>query len=222
LSAEHHPALAHHFDSLEQQHGATSLGVWFFLASEVLIFGALFLGYTIYFWKFPDEWRAASSHLNAVLGGLNTAVLLGSSLTMALAVRAGQLGDRRQIVLYLALTLALGTAFLGVKAAEWTHDYHLGLVPNLGFLPEPWREQGVNPYRVQLFFAIYFSMTGLHALHMIAGLAVIGWLIWLAHKGRFSAEYNSPVELTGLYWHFVDVVWIFLFPLFYLVGGARH
>lgn len=221
MSVEHHSALAHQFDSLEQQHAATSLGMWLFLASEVLIFGALFLGYSIYYYLYPDAWAAGSAHLNAWLGGLNTAILLGSSLTVALAVRAGQLGDNRQIFLYLVVTVLLGIAFLGIKAVEWTHDYHERLVPGPHFDALRWREAGISPQHAQLFFAVYFSMTGLHALHMIGGLAVIVWLIVLAWQQRFSADYNSPVELTGLYWHFVDIVWIFLFPLFYLIGHSH-
>jgi cytochrome c oxidase subunit 3 len=225
LSVEHahHPALKHHFDSLRQQHEATSLGMWVFLASEVLIFAGLFLAYAIYKTTFPAEFAAGSAHQNVWLGATNTAVLLASSLTMALAVRAAQLGVRSQQVLFLALTLALGTAFLVIKLTfEWSHDYDERLVPGLRFDLGAWKDRAFGR-RVELYFFLYFTMTGLHALHMVAGMGVLAVLIALARKGRFDPEYYSPVELTGLYWHFVDVIWIFLFPLFYLIGtGPGH
>jgi cytochrome c oxidase subunit III len=221
--APHHPALKHHFDSLRQQHEATSLGMWVFLASEVLIFAGLFLAYALYRGKFPAEFAAGSAHQNVWIGATNTAILLASSLTMALAVRAAQLGLRSQQVLFLALTLALGTAFLVIKLTlEWAEDYRHWMVPGLRFDLGAWKDPTFGR-RVELYFFLYFTMTGLHALHMVAGMGVLAVLIALARRGRFDADYYSPVELTGLYWHFVDVIWIFLFPLFYLIAtGSGH
>ncbi len=225
MSAEHahHPALKHHFDSLAQQHEATSLGMWVFLASEVLIFAGLFLAYAIYKTMFPEEFQAGTAHQSVLIGTVNTAVLLASSLTMALAVRAAQLGVRGQQVLFLSLTLGLGTLFLVLKLTlEWAHDYREGLVPGLAFNLSAWKDVAFAR-RVEMYFVLYFVMTGLHALHMVAGMGVLAVLIVLARQGRFDPEYFSPVELTGLYWHFVDVIWIFLFPLFYLVAaGPGH
>jgi cytochrome c oxidase subunit III len=220
LSAEHHPALAHHFENLDQQREAETLAMWTFLVTEVLLFGGLFFAYTLYRWFYPGPFAGGSGHLNWKLGAFNTAVLLGSSLTMALAVRAAQLGQARPTTGYLGATLGLGTIFLAIKGFEWTHDWHLGLVPGLHFNHAAWKsvEQG---RLVELFFSLYFTMTGLHAIHMIVGMGVIVWLMRRAWEGAYSPEYNSPVELTGLYWHFVDVVWIFLFPLFYLLGSSH-
>jgi cytochrome c oxidase subunit 3 len=220
LSAEHHPALAHHFDNLGQQREAETLAMWAFLVTEILLFGGLFFAYTLYRLRYPGAFAAGSGHLNWLLGAFNTGVLLGSSLTMALAVRAAQLGQRKPTTAYLGATLGLGTVFLVIKAFEWTHDWHVGLVPGLHFTYAGWQsaEQG---RLAELFFSLYFTMTGLHAIHMIVGMAVIVWLMRRAWENAYSPEYHSPVELTGLYWHFVDVVWIFLFPLFYLLGSSH-
>ncbi len=217
MTVSHHPALAHQFDSLEQQHQTALLGMWMFLATEVLFFGGLFTGYTVYRIWYPETFAAASGHLNLWLGAINTAVLIGSSLTMALAVHAAQLGRRGGQMLYLGLTMALGTVFLAIKAVEWHHDLEVRMVPGWDsefFNPEGWS----RPEEVYLFFSFYFGMTGLHALHMIVGLGVLAWLWRRARRGEFDAEYSTPIELAGLYWHFVDIVWIFLFPLFYLIG----
>ncbi len=220
------PPLAHHFATLDQQHYAALLGMWVFLITEVLLFGGVFLGYAIYRGQAPDAFAAASEHLGQsvgglehvpFLGGLNTIVLLGSSFTMALAVRAGQIGSRAGMVRNLSLTLFLGAIFLGIKAYEYTHDWHLGMIPGIKFDDSLWH--GVNPRHVELFFIFYFVLTGLHAIHMVIGMAILAVILLKAQRGRFSAAYYTPVELAGLYWHFVDVVWIFLFPLLYLI---RH
>jgi cytochrome c oxidase subunit 3 len=209
------PAHARHFDSAEQQRESASLGMWIFLATEVMFFGGLFLAYTLYRWQWPEAFRAASHHLDVELGTWNTAVLIGSSLTMALAVRAAQVGRRRAIVTCLLLTMLLGSVFLGVKAYEYHHKYVEHMVPGLGFqVASP--ESG----RIAMFFYLYFAMTGLHALHMIAGLGVLFVMVVLAARGRFSPDDHNAIECSGLYWHFVDIVWIFLFPLLYLIG--RH
>jgi cytochrome c oxidase subunit 3 len=206
--------LQHHFDSLEQQQAASTLGMWVFLATEVLFFGGMFMAYTIYRMWYPDGWVAASHHLDVTLGAFNTAVLIGSSLTMAMAVRAAQLGQRNAQVLFLALTMLLGAAFLGVKVVEYADKFEHHLVPGPNFLFDDARYARA----AQIFFSVYFAMTGMHALHMIIGLGLLTWLLIGALRGAFTAQWNTPVELVGLYWHFVDIIWIFLFPLLYLVG----
>jgi cytochrome c oxidase subunit 3 len=212
----HHPRLQHHFDTLEQQQHAATLGMWVFLMTEVLFFGGLFLAYTLYRTWYPEMFVQASSHLNVTLGAANTIVLIASSLTMALAVNAAQLGERNRLVILLIATMILGTAFLGVKYVEYADKFHHHLVPGPNFaFAAPWTQQA------QLYFSLYFAMTGLHALHMIVGLGIMTVLTIQAWQGRFTAEYYTPIEIGGLYWHFVDIVWIFLFPLLYLIGGAH-
>jgi cytochrome c oxidase subunit 3 len=206
-------AVAEQFDSLEQQRDASTLGMWLFLVTEVMFFGGLFTAYAVYRWSHPAEFAAASRHLDVVLGTVNTAVLICSSLTMALAVHAAAIGRRRGTAAFLALTIVLGAAFLVIKGFEYAHKFHEDLVPGSNF--------GAHGGRaVELFFSLYFAMTGLHALHMVIGIAILAILTVKALRGRYTSENHSAVEVTGLYWHFVDVVWIFLFPLLYLIG--RH
>jgi cytochrome c oxidase subunit 3 len=206
--------LQHHFDSLEQQLDASTFGMWVFLATEVLFFGGMFMAYALYRMWYPDAWTAASHHLEIKLGALNTAVLIGSSLTMALAVHAAQTGNRGAQVLFITLTLLLGLTFLGVKVIEYSDKFEHHLVPGPGFLfDDPRYARGA-----QIFFSVYFAMTGMHALHMIIGAGLLTWLLIGALRGRFTQIWYTPVEIVGLYWHFVDIVWIFLFPLLYLVG----
>lgn len=212
---KHSAALAHHFEDLDQQKECATLGMWAFLVTEVLFFGGLFTVYMVYRFLYPAAFAEGSHHLDIALGGFNTAVLIGSSLTMAFAVRAGQRGNPRHIVIFLLLTMLLGGVFLGVKAVEYSHKWHEHLVPGKYF-----QYEGPLSGQVQLFFALYFAMTGMHALHMVIGTGLMTWLIVKTFRGRFSAAYYSPVEMVGLYWHFVDIVWIFLFPLLYLIG--RH
>lgn len=212
-AAHHHPALAHHFENLGEQKEASSLGMWVFIAQEVMFFGGMFLAYTVYRNVYPAAFAEASHHLDWKLGGINTAVLILSSLTMALAVRAAALGHRKQIVLFLIATVVLGSIFLGVKVVEYGDKFEHHLVPGPHF-----QFPGPNARPAQIFYSLYFAMTGLHALHMIIGIPILLVLAWMAHRGRYGPEYHTPVEMTGLYWHFVDIVWIFLFPLFYLVG----
>jgi cytochrome c oxidase subunit 3 len=211
----HPPALAHHFDDLGQQHEAAALGMWVFLVTEVLFFGGLFLVYSIYRSWYSGAFAAASHELDIVLGGINTAVLITSSLTMALAVHAAQLGHRRTLMLFLIATMALGGVFLGIKAVEYYHKFveHHVPGPSFQFEHEYFRQ-------AQIFFSLYFIMTGLHALHMVVGFGIMLFMLWWAWNGTVTAEYYSPIEISGLYWHFVDIVWIFLFPLLYLIG--RH
>lgn len=210
--AAHHPDLQHHFDTLEQQHEAATLGMWLFLITEVLFFGGLFLAYMVYRMWYPEAWIEGSRALDIVLGGVNTVVLITSSLTMALAVRAAQTGSPRATVNWLLATMALGLTFLVIKYFEYAHKFELNEVPGFNFeWHTPHRDQ------VEIFFSLYFTMTGLHALHMVIGFGVLSVIAWMAYKRRFTPEWNTPVEISGLYWHFVDIVWIFLFPLLYLV-----
>jgi cytochrome c oxidase subunit 3 len=211
----HHPALAHHFDNLEQQNEAATLGMWVFLVTEVLFFGGLFATYLVYRNWYPEAFAAASHELDVTLGTINTVVLITSSLTMALAVHAAQLGQRRLLMTFLVLTMVLGAAFLGIKGVEYYHKFAEHHVPGPGFQFEK------EHFRhAQLFFSLYFVMTGLHALHMVIGIGIMLVMLWWAWRGTITAEYYSPIEISGLYWHFVDIVWIFLFPLLYLIG--RH
>lgn len=207
--------IAHQFDDAEQQQEASTLGMWVFLATEILFFGGMFLGYTVYRTAFPQAFGAASRHLEITLGTFNTAVLLCSSLTMAMAVRQAQLGNRKLLILFLALTMVLGAAFLGIKFYEYYQKYDERLIPGTRFA---W--QGSDSSHAALFFVFYFVMTGMHALHMVIGLGLMSVLILLARRNRFSSAYYTPVELGGLYWHFVDIVWVFLFPLLYLVDRS--
>lgn len=215
LSEQHHPALAHHFDDLDQQFEAAGLGMWAFLIQEILFFGGLFAVYLIYRMSYPEAFIQGSHYLDITLGGVNTAILICSSLTMALAVFYGQQGKRKQLIMFLVFTVVLGAAFLGIKAVEYTHKFHEHLVPGPLFNPAE-----AHAPQMQIFFAVYFAMTGMHALHMVIGIGILFYLIYQAQRGRYSKEYNSPIEIFGLYWHFVDIVWIFLFPLLYLIG--RH
>jgi cytochrome c oxidase subunit III len=216
---EHHvPGLAHHFDNLEQQAEATTLGMWVFLVTEVLFFGGLFMVYTVYRTWYPEAFAAASHSLDINLGTINTAVLITSSLTMALAVHAAQLGQRKLLMLFLLATMALGAVFLGIKSVEYYQKFVEHHVPGPSFhFEEP--QYAVH---AQIFFSLYFVMTGLHALHMIIGFGIMLFMFRWAWNGTITEEYSSPVEIAGLYWHFVDIVWIFLFPLLYLLGRHAH
>jgi cytochrome c oxidase subunit III len=208
------PALLAHFQTAAQQRDAAKLGMWIFLVTEILFFSGLFLAYSVYRSLHPEMFLAAHKHLSVPLGGLNTVVLITSSFTMALAVRAAQLGDRRRLVLLLLLTIACALVFLGVKGLEYAHKFHEGLLPGRFYHPE---HGLVIPGKPHLFFGIYFMLTGLHGLHVVIGIGVLSWILLRARRGDFSPAYFTPVENTGLYWHLVDLVWIFLFPLLYLV-----
>jgi cytochrome c oxidase subunit 3 len=214
----HPPALAHHFDSLAQQTEASTLGMWVFLVTEVLFFGGLFLCYTVYRWEYPAAFAAASHSLDVTLGTINTVVLITSSLTMALAVHAAQTGQRKLIMLFLVATMVLGAVFLGIKSVEYYHKFVEHHVPGPGFQ----FEEKELARHAQIFFSLYFVMTGLHALHMIIGFGIMTWMLIWTWRGTITAEYFSPIEISGLYWHFVDIVWIFLFPLLYLLGRHAH
>jgi cytochrome c oxidase subunit 3 len=234
--AHAHPALQHHFENMEQQREAGTLGMWVFLVTEIMFFGGMFLAYTLYRYKYPEAFAAASNHLDIKLGATNTVVLIVSSFTMAMAVFSTQVGKRRNSIFFLIATLALGFTFLGIKAVEYKakYDDHLipgHLIPGNPFNPvvaqhgdtDPHKlhlPEGASVHNVEMFYWIYFAMTGMHAVHMIIGAGIITVILIMAWRRKFSPEYHSPVEISGLYWHFVDIIWIFLFPLLYLLG--RH
>jgi cytochrome c oxidase subunit 3 len=202
------PALARHFDDLAQQRLSASLGMWVFLATEVLFFGGTITAFVVDRARWPDVFAAASHRLDAAVGTVNTALLLASSFTMALAVHAARHGRRRPLAALLVFTALVGCLFLGVKAAEWNREIGEGLFPGRGF-----RWEGQDAGAAQLFFGLYFVMTGLHALHLLIAIGLLAFLLVRQARGR-----AIPVEVPGLYWHFVDVLWIFLFPLLYLAG----
>ena len=222
---------------MEQQRTAGTIGMWVFLVTEIMFFGGMFLTYTLYRNLYPKAFASASNHLDLKLGAINTAVLIFSSFTMAMAVYCTQVGKRQLQILSLILTIGLGVSFLGIKAVEY-HDKYVDnlipgrLIPGRPFHPEvqapgtPFDEHklhllpGASVNNVEMFFWIYFAMTGMHALHMIIGVGLLTVLLIGSMRNRYSPEYFNPVEITGLYWHFVDIVWIFLFPLLYLLG--RH
>jgi cytochrome c oxidase subunit 3 len=205
----------HHFADSGQQFDAAVFGTWIFLITEIMFFGGAFMAYILYRSWYPEAFAAGSHQLDVTLGALNTAVLIASSLTVVLSVRAAQHGKQAVLLRWLLATIALGLMFLVVKGFEYHAKWVHHLVPGPHF---QW--QGPDTANVELFFSIYFAMTGLHALHMVIGVGLFSWLVMQTIRGKYSASYYTPVECTGLYWHFVDLVWIYLFPLLYLIG--RH
>lgn len=243
-TTEHHPALVHQFDDMAQQKEASTFGMWVFLLTEIMMFGGLFVAYMIYRLKYYEAFVAGSTSISVNWGFVNTLVLICSSLTMALAVSAAQRGIRRQQQLFLVLTMALGVVFLVIKGIEYNAKYQEHHVPG-GFFQtfdavkdHPNQEHNIYwdlvnkdhftpesalsvARQTEIFFCFYFAMTGLHALHMIIGLILMTWLLRKASRNEFGPNYYTPVELGGLYWHFVDIVWIFLFPLLYLINRTH-
>jgi cytochrome c oxidase subunit 3 len=213
--AEAVPAVAHQFDDAAQQREASTLGMWAFLITEIMFFGGMFLLYLIYRGSYPQTFAQASNHMDIILGTINTTVLIASSLTVVLSVHAAHDGKQKALLVFLALTILLGLIFLGIKFTEYAHKFDEHLFPGLNF-----GYDGENPGQAAIFFSLYFAMTGLHALHMVIGIGIFLALMLFAWRGRYSKYYFTPVEMAGLYWHFVDIIWIFLFPLFYLLG--RH
>ena len=211
----HTAELAHHFVSYEQQRESATLGMWTFLVTEILFFGGLFAAYIVYRVLYPHVFIEGSRHLDVKLGTINTVILISSSLTMAFAVRSAQLGRGKLSAVLLIATIVLGSVFLGIKFDEYHHKFAEHLIPGPGF-----RAASTDPRTLQLFFFLYFMMTGLHAVHMIIGIGLLAVVAVLAYRGYFTPQNHNFIEGCGLYWHFVDVVWIFLFPLLYLVG--RH
>lgn len=206
-------ALREHFVTPEQQRQTSAIGMWIFLASEVMMFGALFTGYTVYRVSHPQAFAEGSAHMEIWLGSINTAVLLTSSLTVALAEHSAQLGRRGLLALFLVLTVLIGCLFLGIKFTEYIDHFHQHEAPGVWFN----FARGETP-PVEMFFVYYFIMTGLHSIHMIVGIFILLWLLYRTWLGSFTAIYHTPVFMGGLYWHFVDIIWIFLYAIFYLPG----
>jgi cytochrome c oxidase subunit 3 len=232
----HHRSLQHQFDTMEQQKESSTLGMWLFLVTEIMFFGGLFTAYVIYRRWYPEAFLLASNTLDVLWGGINTAVLICSSLTMALAIWAAQVNWRKGIVIFLLATIVLGGVFLGIKAVEYKDKFTHHHVPGPHFVFDVAHAGGEGEHagghiaeiaardpllerHTQIFFSLYFIMTGLHATHMVIGMIILGVLAWYAWKGKYDSTYYNPLEMTGLYWHFVDIVWIFLFPLLYLLGA---
>jgi cytochrome c oxidase subunit 3 len=205
--------LAHHFSDAAQQNESAKLGMWVFLLTEILLFGGLFVAYAVFRSWNPEMFYNAHKYLNISLGAINTIVLISSSVTMALAVRSMQLNRKKQAAVLLWSTLLLAAVFLVIKYFEYSHKIHLGQLPGKFYTFTG--IEGTNPH---VFFSVYFAMTGLHGIHVLAGMVVIGWMIFRTGRDHFSAEYFTPLELTGLYWHLVDLIWIYIFPLLYLIG----
>ncbi|HXC53257.1 MAG TPA: cytochrome c oxidase subunit 3 family protein [Candidatus Limnocylindrales bacterium] len=206
--------LQSHFANEQQQYETATFGMWVFLVTEIMFFGGLFTAYLFYRIQYADAFVHASHHLDIVLGTFNTVVLIGSSLTMAMAVHSARMSRSKSIAFWIAATMLLGSIFLGVKAYEYTHKWHEGLFPANFFYSAP------DAAQQRIYFSLYFAMTGLHATHMVIGMGIMVIIAWQALKGAYTSRWYTPVEIMGLYWHFVDLVWIFLFPLLYLIG--RH
>ncbi|MBX7231998.1 MAG: cytochrome c oxidase subunit 3 family protein [Bdellovibrionales bacterium] len=213
-STKHH--YAHHFESAEHEYQTSKFGLWLFLCTEILMFGGLFVGYAIFHHKYPELFKAGSHFLDWRLGSLNTVVLLISSFTMALSIYYAQMNDRAKTLINLYITLICGFIFMGVKFFEYSHKIHEGLLPGHLF---HYAGEGANAVaNLPLYFSFYFCMTGLHGTHVLAGLFLIAWLIVRTHRGEFGPKYYTPLECVGLFWHLIDLIWIYLFPLLYLVG----
>ena len=207
-----HTHVAHQFNDSAQQNEAAKLGMWAFLATEILFFGGMFTAYAVYRWQHPDAFAQASQYMDVLLGGINTGVLLLSSLTVALGVHAIQEGKSKQLFRFLIATIILGITFLVIKGIEYDHKFVEHLVPGFDFV-----FPGPQAPCAAMYFVLYFVMTGFHALHMLVGIGVMTVMAVKTARGRFSASYYTPIEISGLYWHFVDIVWIFLYPLLYLI-----
>jgi len=212
----HSPFLRHHFEDMAQQFDSSTLGMWVFLLTEIMFFGGMFGAYTVYRSMYPDAFASTSKHMIPLLGATNTAVLICSSLTMAFAVRWAHIGSRSVVRVMLILTMIFGIAFICVKFTEYYLHYKDHLVPWLNF---QYPEHPALAHNAEILFCFYFFMTGFHALHMFVGLGLLTYLLIKNEKIVFGPDYYSPVEIIGLYWHFVDIVWIFLFPLLYLIGA---
>lgn len=228
------PQHRHHFETEQQQREAGSFGMWLFLLTEIMFFGGMFFSYLLYRNWYYDAFVSASNQLNVPLGAINTVILISSGFFMALAVWASEVRNRKLLVVFLWLTTFFGFAFLGIKAVEYHEKWEKHHIPGASFdvhefINPPLNDKGVATekalppdmaQKTQVFFFLYFAMTGMHALHMIIGLGLLFWLIWRAGRGDFTDGYVAPIENFGLYWHFVDIVWLFLFPLLYLIN--RH
>lgn len=212
----HHPYHQHHFATMEQQFDTAKIGMWLFIVTEILLFGGLFAGFGLLQNKYPQEFLEAHHHLQKPLGALNTVVLLISSWTMVMAVYSAQTDQQKKQIRYLWLTILCAAIFLVVKYFEYSEKFHAGHYPGRWYNPvEPDSIPGSFGY--QAFYSFYFMMTGLHGFHIVVGIGLLYWLVLRARKGHFSSAYFTPVELVGLYWHIVDMIWIYLFPTYYLI-----
>ncbi len=209
-------SLHHHYAEINQQREAATLGMWVFLVTEVMFFGGMITGYLAYRYSYPEAFREASIHMLVIAGTLNTALLITASLFIAFAVHAAREDNRKLLVWCLVIAMFLGICFLSVKGYEYWDHWVEHKVPGPTF---QW--DGPDPRHAELFFVLYFFLTGFHALHMIIGVTAVGIIAWFAYRGRYTPEYHNPVENVALYWHFVDIVWIFLYPMLYLIGH-RH
>ncbi|HEX6905177.1 MAG TPA: cytochrome c oxidase subunit 3 family protein [Terriglobales bacterium] len=205
--------LRHHFEDMEQQREASSMGMWVFLITEIMFFGGMFMAYLLYRYEYFVAWQEGSQHMNFWIGTVNTAVLICSSLTMVLAVLAIQQGRRRLTSVLLAATICFAVAFMVLKGIEYHEHWLAHEFPGPSF-----HFAGIDPRHVEMFFVLYFVMTGFHALHVLIGIGLVSTMLYMNERGHFSADYHNPVENVGLYWHFVDLVWIYLYPLLYLIG----
>jgi len=237
-STLHPPVLKHHFDNLHQQHASERLGMWMFLATEVMFFAGLFAAYTVYRMWYPDDFEFAGSLLLWKIAAINTFLLITSSLTMTLAIRCAQYGDRKGLIRNLLITAALGTAFMGFKTYEYLTDFEEKLLPTQAFYeshaahdletkvnPERARLglEAISSERVRLFLCFYYVMTGIHSIHLVVGIGCVLWLAWEAWRGTIPPDNYSTVDVVSLYWHLVDAIWLFLMPLLYLAGaGMGH
>jgi len=204
--------IQHHFVDSDQQFESAKLGMWIFLVTEILFFGGLFAAYIVYRAWYPDLYIQASEELNTFWGAVNTVVLIGSSLTVAMAIRSAQLNQQKGLIINLLITISLAFVFMVIKYFEYTHKFEIGIFPG-----EYYTYEGIAHEKANIFFSIYYMMTGLHGVHVLIGIGLMIWLLIKARKGVFHSNYYTPVEITGLYWHLVDIIWIFLFPLLYLI-----
>ena len=211
-STTHSQFFQHHFVDADQQFETAKMGMWIFLVTEILMFGGLFAAYIVFRLWYPELFTLASSELSTLWGGVNTVVLIGSSLTVAMAIKSAQLNQKKNIAINLGITLALAGVFMVIKYFEWTHKFELGIFPGQFYAFD-----GIAHEKANVFFSLYYLMTGLHGIHVLVGMGLMSWLLWRSFKGHFNSEYYTPIEITGLYWHLVDIIWIFLFPLFYLI-----
>ena len=212
-------ALQHHFADMEQQQETSTFGMWMFLLTEIMFFGGLFTAYLVYRASYYQAFVEGSQKMNIWLGATITAVLICSSLTMALGVRAAQTGKPKLMVILLLITVLFGLGFLGIKAVEYHEHWENHEFPGPNFHFETADKTApTDPQHTQIYFSLYWAMTGLHALHMVIGVGLVGWIIIAGLMRTYTPSYYTPVEIVGLYWHFVDLVWIYLFPLLYLIS----
>jgi len=218
-SEVHNPALRHHFADMEQQRESSEFGMWVFLITEIMFFGGMFAAYMIYRYLYYPSWAAGSEKMDFWYGTINTVVLICSSLTMALAVHSAQVGRRKLLVTLLIITMLFGVTFLVIKGVEYHGHWVKNEFPGAGFHVED--VDAAAAVHIELFFSLYWAMTGFHALHMLIGIGIVALITYFSWRGKYGPDYHNPVEITGLYWHFVDLIWIYLYPLLYLISHTH-